>query len=499
MLQRRSSAREQLVRDAQVGMEDFEAALAEIKPAFGAVTETLAAYCLNGIIDFGAPFRHLRATCQTLVEQARRPGGGRPARQGAGVGAARECGGVGRPSATRARPARRSSRAGAATRGRLSLAGGWRWSVSKVQGLGRRSAARAAPARRSPSSRGRPVASSLTWWWPPGWVFNAVGMPGMSQRATALFAPRSCGRWEERAAGEAPPGSAEGCRPRARGASAQVRSSEHTPLLTALLEGPAGAGKTALAATLGLESAFPFVKVVSADSMVGFSEPAKAAQIAKVFEDAYRVRPPGRFSIVCKLGRRPAARCRGARGRSGRRRPVHYRRFCRPPPPCCQAFRPNRPPCQLRSMSCGAADTLPLALMLTARRRRAQSPMSMVVLDDLERLLEYVPIGPRFSNGILQARTRPDPNYAGMQWLWRPDRRARRRPRAARQRLARRWRELNRCPHRQDQPAAALVARTSCLHVPAYMRLCIRLGVGAARLPGELRAGAPRGRRCWSW
>ncbi len=188
-----------------------------------------------------------------------------------------------------------------------------------------------------------------------------------------------------------------------------MRSSEHTPLLTALLEGPAGAGKTALAATLGLESAFPFVKVVSADSMVGFSEPAKAAQIAKVFEDAYRVRPPGRFSIVCKLGRRPAARCRGARGRSGRRRPVHYRRFCRPPPPCCQAFRPNRPPCQLRSMSCGAADTLPLALMLTARRRRAQSPMSMVVLDDLERLLEYVPIGPRFSNGILQARTRPDP------------------------------------------------------------------------------------------
>ena len=50
-------------------MEDFESALAEIKPAFGAVTETLAAYCLNGMIDFGEPFRHLLATCQTLVEQ----------------------------------------------------------------------------------------------------------------------------------------------------------------------------------------------------------------------------------------------------------------------------------------------------------------------------------------------------------------------------------------------------------------------------------------------
>ena len=32
----------------------------------------------------------------------------------------------------------------------------------------------------------------------------------------------------------------------------------------------------------------------------------------------------------------------------------------------------------------------------------AQSPMSIIVLDDLERLLEYVPIGPRFSNTILQ-------------------------------------------------------------------------------------------------
>ncbi len=76
-----------------------------------------------------------------------------------------------------------------------------------------------------------------------------------------------------------------------------MRSSEHTPLLTALLEGPAGAGKTALAATLGLESQFPFVKVVSSDAMVGFSEPAKAAQIAKVFEDAYRVRAHAVFRV----------------------------------------------------------------------------------------------------------------------------------------------------------------------------------------------------------
>jgi hypothetical protein len=33
-----------------------------------------------------------------------------------------------------------------------------------------------------------------------------------------------------------------------------------------------------------------------------------------------------------------------------------------------------------------------------------QSPISLIVLDDLERLLEYVAIGPRFSNIILQVR-----------------------------------------------------------------------------------------------
>lgn len=31
-----------------------------------------------------------------------------------------------------------------------------------------------------------------------------------------------------------------------------------------------------------------------------------------------------------------------------------------------------------------------------------KSPLSVVILDDVERLLEYVAIGPRFSNTILQ-------------------------------------------------------------------------------------------------
>lgn len=69
----------------------------------------------------------------------------------------------------------------------------------------------------------------------------------------------------------------------------QVAGSKKTPLLTCLLEGPPGSGKTALAAKLGLDSKFPFVKVISSNSMVGYSEAAKAQQIAKVFDDAYRV------------------------------------------------------------------------------------------------------------------------------------------------------------------------------------------------------------------
>ena len=33
---------------------------------------------------------------------------------------------------------------------------------------------------------------------------------------------------------------------------------------------------------------------------------------------------------------------------------------------------------------------------------RLQSPASLVILDNIERLVEYVPIGPRFSNSLLQ-------------------------------------------------------------------------------------------------
>ncbi|KAL6782595.1 hypothetical protein ACKKBG_A07415 [Auxenochlorella protothecoides x Auxenochlorella symbiontica] len=67
-----------------------------------------------------------------------------------------------------------------------------------------------------------------------------------------------------------------------------VEQQEAVPLSAALLWGDSGTGKTALASTLAIDSGFPFVKVVTTDSMVGYSDAARCSQITKVFEEAYR-------------------------------------------------------------------------------------------------------------------------------------------------------------------------------------------------------------------
>lgn len=99
----------------------------------------------------------------------------------------------------------------------------------------------------------------------------------------------------------------------------QVRESSRSQLVSVLMHGPAGAGKTALAATVAMRSGFPFIKLVSAENMVGFSEGAKITYINKVFTDSYR------------------------------------------------------------------------------------SPISVVVVDSIERIIDWTPIGARFSNPVLQA------------------------------------------------------------------------------------------------
>ena len=101
--------------------------------------------------------------------------------------------------------------------------------------------------------------------------------------------------------------------------AAQVLTSERTPLVSVMLTGVAGSGKSALAAACATGSGIPFIKRISGESLLNFHEEGKASAVQKVFNDAYR------------------------------------------------------------------------------------SPASMIIIDDIERVIEYVGVGPRFSNVALQA------------------------------------------------------------------------------------------------
>eukprot|EP01083_Nonionella_stella_P066507 175180_1 len=68
----------------------------------------------------------------------------------------------------------------------------------------------------------------------------------------------------------------------------QVKTSTRTPLQSILLEGRTGSGMTAMAAQLAIDSEFPYTKLISPEDFVGYSEAAKCAKIAKIFDDAYR-------------------------------------------------------------------------------------------------------------------------------------------------------------------------------------------------------------------
>lgn len=98
----------------------------------------------------------------------------------------------------------------------------------------------------------------------------------------------------------------------------QVKSNT-TPLLSVLVHGPRGAGKTAVAARIALDSHFPFIKMVRPVDMVGMNEIQKIQHLQKVFTDAYK------------------------------------------------------------------------------------SPLNILVLDDVELLVDWVPVGPRFSSAVLAA------------------------------------------------------------------------------------------------
>jgi vesicle-fusing ATPase len=68
----------------------------------------------------------------------------------------------------------------------------------------------------------------------------------------------------------------------------QVRQSDQFPLISVLVHGPPGSGKTALAASIALSSGFPFIKLISPDAMIGMSEANRVQYLSQQFQDSYK-------------------------------------------------------------------------------------------------------------------------------------------------------------------------------------------------------------------
>ena len=87
----------------------------------------------------------------------------------------------------------------------------------------------------------------------------------------------------------------------------QVRTSDRTHLVSVLMHGPPGSGKTALAASIAMSSEFAFVKLISPEAMVGYNESAKIQYISKIFNDSYK--SPNSLIVVDNIERLLGMRC----------------------------------------------------------------------------------------------------------------------------------------------------------------------------------------------
>lgn len=75
---------------------------------------------------------------------------------------------------------------------------------------------------------------------------------------------------------------------RAQQVIGHIRDNPRTSLVSILLEGASGSGKSALAAHIAKMSGFPFVKLIAPHLYIGNTELQKTMAINRVFEDAYK-------------------------------------------------------------------------------------------------------------------------------------------------------------------------------------------------------------------
>lgn len=68
----------------------------------------------------------------------------------------------------------------------------------------------------------------------------------------------------------------------------QVKESDQFPLISVLVHGPAGSGKTALASSIALASGFPFIRLLSPDAMIGMNETNRVQYLSQMFQDSYK-------------------------------------------------------------------------------------------------------------------------------------------------------------------------------------------------------------------
>jgi len=74
----------------------------------------------------------------------------------------------------------------------------------------------------------------------------------------------------------------------ARESASEKNATNSLSLVSVLICGEPGSGKTALAAKVAYESGFPLVRILSPDKLIGMSEQAKSSAIADVFDEAYK-------------------------------------------------------------------------------------------------------------------------------------------------------------------------------------------------------------------